>query len=137
MKLCGHRDDSKYYEMIDTGSFQILLNFRVESGDAILIARCDTSPRNAIYRSKSIQDDISCGDGVVNKTIISEINFPSTSPHSLMKSLSAQIKSKYLLCLALSDKIINSLTIYTYLRFWLKAYLIPSVEIAVIANRWL
>ena len=30
--LCGHRDDSKYYEMIGTGSFQTFLYFRVESG---------------------------------------------------------------------------------------------------------
>ena len=68
MPFCGHRDDSKYYEMIDTGSIQTFPNFRVESGDAILKEHFDTSPTNATYRSKSTQDDISCCAGVVNKT---------------------------------------------------------------------
>ena len=38
-----HCDDSKYYEMIGTGSFQTLLDSRVESGDAILKEHFDTS----------------------------------------------------------------------------------------------
>ena len=41
----NYRDDSKYYEMIGTGSFQTLLYFRVESVDAILTEHFDTSQK--------------------------------------------------------------------------------------------
>ena len=59
--------------MIDTGSFQTLLNFTVEIGDVILKEHFYTSETNATYRSKSTHDDISCCAGAVNKKIISEI----------------------------------------------------------------
>ena len=65
--FCCHRDNSKYFEMIDTGSFQTLLNFTVESDGVIFKEHFDTSPTNAIYWSKSTQDDISCCAGVMNK----------------------------------------------------------------------
>ena len=75
--------------MIDTGSFQTLLNFRVESGDGIFKEHFDTSEEHATYRSKFTQDDISCCAGVVNKKLISEIKFSnhfSILSDCLMKS---------------------------------------------------
>ena len=72
--LRGHRDDSKYYETVDTGNFQALLNFRIDSGDEILKEHFDKAPKNATYRSKSTHNDIiSCCAEVVNNNIISEI----------------------------------------------------------------
>ena len=76
--------------MIDTGSFQTLLNFRVESDDVILKEHFDTSPTNATYRSKSTQDDISCCAGVINKKIISE---KKLSRHFFILSYEATICS--------------------------------------------
>ena len=45
--LRGHRDDSKHYEALDTGNFQALRNFRVDSGDDILKEHFSIAPRNA------------------------------------------------------------------------------------------
>lgn len=56
----GHRDDSKYYgsQSNNVGNFQALLEFRVDSGDKILEDHFKTAPRNATYRSKSIQNEM-------------------------------------------------------------------------------
>ena len=70
----GHRDDSRYYETTDSGNFQALLDFRVDSGDAVLKDHFNNSARNATYRSKSIQNEvISCCADVVNEKIIKDI----------------------------------------------------------------
>ena len=72
----GHRDDSKYLQdkSINHGNFQALLNFRVDSGDKVLEEHFENAPRNATYRSKTIQNEMiaSCGKYVRN-FIITEI----------------------------------------------------------------
>ena len=66
--LCGHRDDSKHYEALDSGNFQVLHNFRVDSDDESLKEYFSTAPKNATYRSKSPQNEIvSCYADIVNK----------------------------------------------------------------------
>ena len=79
--LRGHRDDSRYYETTDSGNFQALLDFRVDSGDAVLKDHFNNSARNATYRSKSIQNEIisCCADVVIEKIIkdIKEAKFYS------------------------------------------------------------
>ena len=61
----GHRDDSKYLDdrSNNSGNFQALLEFRVDSGDKILEDHFKSAPKNASYRSKTIQNDMieSCG----------------------------------------------------------------------------
>ena len=72
--LRGHRDDSQYYDTSDCGNFQALLDFRVESGDRILAEHFKTAPRNATFRSKTVQNElISCIAEDVNHQIIKEI----------------------------------------------------------------
>ena len=76
--------------MIDTGSFQTLLNFTVQSREVIFKEYFDTSPKNATYRSKSTQNYISCCAGAVNKKIISEIKL---SKHFSILSYKVTISS--------------------------------------------
>ena len=45
----GHRDDSKYYDKENSGNFQALINFRIDSGDTVLKEHFDTAPKNASY----------------------------------------------------------------------------------------
>ena len=70
----GHRDDSKYYDKENSGNFQALIYFRIDSGDTVLKEHFDTTPKNATYRSKTIQNEIiSCAAEVMNNKIIAEI----------------------------------------------------------------
>ena len=57
--LRGHRDDSKHLnECVNIGNFQALLDFRVDAGDEILRRHFNIAPRNATYRSKTIQNEL-------------------------------------------------------------------------------
>ena len=67
----GHRDDSKHFDdrSNNPGNFQTLLEFRVDSGDRVLDDHFKTAPKNATYRSKSIQNELieSCGKHIRQK----------------------------------------------------------------------
>ena len=69
--LRGHRDDSQCLMIDDNnpGNFQKLLEFRIDAGDKVLETHLSTAPRNATYRSKTIQNELisCCGDYIVNK----------------------------------------------------------------------
>ena len=56
----GHRDDNKYFDNLsnNSGNFQALLEFRVESGDKVLGDHFATAPRNATNRSKTIHNEL-------------------------------------------------------------------------------
>ena len=58
--LRGHRDDSKYFQEdhSNTGNFQALLNFRIDSGDKVLEEHFTNAPKNSTYRSKTIQNEL-------------------------------------------------------------------------------
>ena len=68
-----HRDDAKHMadKSINSGNFQALLEFRVDSGDEVLRQHFETAPKNATYRSKTIQNEIiaSCGKLIQGKLI--------------------------------------------------------------------
>ena len=72
----GHRDDSQH--LLDPknnpGNFQMLLEFRVDSGDEILSDHFKKCKRNASYRSKTIQNEIIsiCGSHI-QEILINEI----------------------------------------------------------------
>ena len=71
--LRGHRDDSLHLsdEKNNPGNFQALLDFRIDSGDKVLEQHFETAPRNASYRSKTIQNELVLSCGKYIRTTIS------------------------------------------------------------------
>ena len=77
MALRGHRDDLSHLDESsgNPGIFQALLNFRVEAGDKVLANHFANGPRNATYRSKTIQNEIIEVLGTyIQDKIVAEIN---------------------------------------------------------------
>ncbi len=76
ISMRGHRDDSQHLSdpKNNPGNFQMLLDFRVDSGDEILRDHFKKCKRNASYRSKTIQNEIIsiCGSHI-QETLIKEI----------------------------------------------------------------
>lgn len=76
----GNDDDTDGSEDNETetdgnpGNFQVLLDFRISAGDKILEKHFQTCPRNASYRSKTIQNQLIelCGD-FLRGNIIEEV----------------------------------------------------------------
>ena len=61
IQLRGHRDRAKNMYDGNPRNCQGLLDFRVKAGDVVLKEHFTNSPRNATYRSKTIQNElISC-----------------------------------------------------------------------------
>ena len=58
ISLRGHRDDSQYYGSKNPGNFQALPDFRISAGDNILKKHFEVVPKNATYRSKTIQNKL-------------------------------------------------------------------------------
>ncbi|XP_013403337.1 52 kDa repressor of the inhibitor of the protein kinase [Lingula anatina] len=70
LALRGHRDDSSFFDdSSNTGNFQKLIEFRVDAGDTILGTHCQDAPKNATYRSKTIQNELidCCREIVITK----------------------------------------------------------------------
>ena len=53
ISLRGHRDDSTASELVKTGNFIQLVQFRAETDD-VQRTYLETAPRNALYTSKTI-----------------------------------------------------------------------------------
>lgn len=73
--LRGHRDNAKQLSQgKEVGKFQALLDFRIDSGDKILEDHFKNAPKNATYRSKTVQNEIieCCGEYIRN-TLVTEI----------------------------------------------------------------
>ena len=67
--LCGHqnialrgrRDDSTRDDKENPGNFQVLLDFHIDSRDRVLEEHFKKAAKNAIYTSKTVQNElISC-----------------------------------------------------------------------------
>ena len=57
--LRGHRDDSKNYDDDgNSGNFQELLKFGIRRRDKVLADHFRNAPKNATYRSKTVQNEI-------------------------------------------------------------------------------
>ena len=72
--LRGHSDDSLAIEedpKANHGNFYALLKFRILSGDVILKEHLKTASKNALYTSKTVQNDMIavCGDIIRNKIL--------------------------------------------------------------------
>ena len=73
ISLRGHRDDSTASESVNTGNFMQLVQFRAEN-DAVLRTYLETAPRNALYTSKTIQNEmISVIGNAIQEKLIEEI----------------------------------------------------------------
>ena len=81
------RDDNPRNASL-SGNSQALLEFRIDSGDQTLKRHLETSPRNASYFSKTIQNEMIATVGTI-----------------IVKNLSQQIRDISLLCLAKQVKI--------------------------------
>ena len=90
----GHRDDETCpIGESNRGNFQALLDFRVLSGDTVLKEHFETAPRNATYRSKTIQNDlIDCCGEVLRIDIVEEVK--KAGIYSLMADESPDISKK-------------------------------------------
>ena len=82
------------------GNFQALLEFRIDSGDVKLKEHLENAPRNATYRSKTIQNEIieTVGNYLSSK-IIAEVK--QTRMFSIMADEAADVSNKENLSLVL------------------------------------
>ena len=71
---------------INPGSFQALLQFRIESGDEVLKVHFSAGPKNAQYRSPKIQNDLIAAVGKwIQQKLTQEIKPQNFSQFVLMK----------------------------------------------------
>ena len=72
--LCGHRDDSAWDDKENPGNFQVLSVFHIDSGDHVLEEHFKTAAKNAIYTSKTVQNElISCCGEFITKNLCEEV----------------------------------------------------------------
>jgi len=88
ISLRGHRDDGRIevksdgpdgvYPKENDGNFRMLLRFRVNSGDKVLEAHLRNCKANAMYTSKTIQNDLLVGmaDNVRQKILTRIVSSP-------------------------------------------------------------
>ncbi|CAB4020457.1 52 kDa repressor of the inhibitor of the kinase-like [Paramuricea clavata] len=97
--LRGARDDNPDDETLQ-GNFHALLAFRVDSGDKTLQEHFENAPRNATYRSKTIQNEIinTVGSYITSK-ISAEIK--ESKLFSVLADEAADISNKQQLSLVL------------------------------------
>ena len=72
--LRGHQDDQTHVEsnpLSNHGNFLALLRFRVQAGDQVLGHHLGTAPANALYVSKTIQNELIsiCGNHIQEKIL--------------------------------------------------------------------
>ena len=97
--LRGRRDDCPDNHRLQ-GNFQALLAFRIDSGDETLKEHLENAPRNATYRSKTIQNEIieTVGAYILSK-IVAEVN--SSKMFAIMADEAADVSNKENLSLVL------------------------------------
>ena len=75
--LRGHRDDEKHEseDSTNAGNFRAFLQYRVNGGDTVLEEHLKSAPKNATYKSKTIQNELVqiIGD-YIQKKIVQDIN---------------------------------------------------------------
>ena len=74
LALRGHRDDSTHVEsapLANHGNFLALLQFRIRAGDELLKEHLQTAKGNALYTSKTVQNEIIaiCGNLIRQKLL--------------------------------------------------------------------
>ena len=106
--LRGHRDDWKHIEeapQSNPGNFLALLRFRVESGDSVLAHHLASAGANALYTSKTTQNELIgiCG-GIIRSTILSRIR--AAGVYSIMadEATDAANKEQLAICIRFVDQ---------------------------------
>ena len=74
LALRGHRDDSTHVEsapLANHGNFLALFQFRIRAGDELLKEHLQTAKGNALYTSKTVQNEIiaTCGNLIRQKLL--------------------------------------------------------------------
>lgn len=81
ISLRGHTDAGRVYtsedpqqQVMNDGNFRALLRYAAESGDKYLLEHLSTAPKNALYTSPQIQNEIIaiCGE-IIQRKIINEV----------------------------------------------------------------
>ena len=94
LALRGHRDDFTNFDTSDNPrNFQTLLDLRIEGGNKVLQDHFKNAPRNAIYRSKTIQNEtIDCCGHHIRQIIINEVK--ETTYFSVLADEAQDVSSK-------------------------------------------
>ena len=74
--LRGHRDDSQHYDLQhnNPGNFQELLHLIRDTGNTVLADHFKNAPKNATYRSKTVQNElINISAEQIQKSIVNEV----------------------------------------------------------------
>jgi hypothetical protein len=101
--LRGHRDDWKHLDEVphaNPGNFIALLRFRAESGDHVLADHLATARNNALYTSKTVQNEIIgiCGS-IIRSTILARTR--NAVQYSLLADEAADVSNKEQLAVCL------------------------------------
>ena len=91
--LRGRRDDDPQNASL-SGNFQVLLEFRVDSGDQTLQHHLESAPRNATYISKTIQNEMITTVGAIILNNLSQL-IRDSKYFSIMSDEAADILEKY------------------------------------------
>jgi Domain of unknown function (DUF4371)/hAT family C-terminal dimerisation region len=72
--LRGHKEGKEEKKCYKKGNFLALLDFRANAGDTLLLEHLTNGPKNASYKSNTIQNEliVCCGDYIRN-TILSQV----------------------------------------------------------------
>ena len=90
--LRGPRDDDPQNASL-SGNFKALLEFRIDSGDQTLQHHLETAPRNAIYISKTIQNEMITTVGAIIVNNFSQ-EIRDSKYFSIMSDEAADISNK-------------------------------------------
>ena len=90
--LRGRRDDDPQNASL-SGNFQALLAFRIDSGDQTLQHHLESAPRNAIYISKTIQNEMITTVGAIMLNNLSQL-ISDSKYFSIMSDEAADISNK-------------------------------------------
>ena len=106
--LCGHRDDYKLIKEVphaNPGNFIALLHFRAASGDQVLTDHLASAGANALYTSKTIQNQIIkiCGT-IIRSTILNHVR--TAELYSLLadEATDASNKEQLAVCVRFVDQ---------------------------------
>ena len=101
--LRGHRNDWKHIKEVphaNPGNFIALLQFRAASGDQILADHLASTGANALYTSKTIQNEvIQISGGIIRSTILARIR--AAEAYSLLADKATDVSNKKQLAICL------------------------------------
>ncbi len=106
--LRGHRDDWKHLNETphsNPGNFVALLRFRVDSGDHVLADHLTSAGANALYTSKTVQNELIdvCGE-IIRSTILDRIRAAGVFSIMADEATDAANKEQLAICIRYVDR---------------------------------